>query len=144
MSSSYHPQTHGQTERLNRTLEAGLRAYADKKGADWADWLPMCEAFYNSSTHSSTGKTPFEMNGVVWTDAVTYALSSPMTEGLKCQSAEDVIHGMKEAWEDARMMMMGIREKMKVNADKHRREENMHWVTEYSSVPNISFRPPLN
>jgi hypothetical protein len=67
-----------------------------------------------------------------------------MTEGLKCQSAEDVINGMKEAWEDARMMMMWIREKMKVNADKHRREENMHWVTEYSSVPNISFRPPLN
>ena len=42
MSSSYHPQTDGQTERLNRTLEAGLRAYADKKGSDWADWLPMC------------------------------------------------------------------------------------------------------
>jgi transposase InsO family protein len=123
MSSSYHPQTDGQTERLNRTLEAGLRAYADKKGADWADWLPMCEAFYNSSTHSSTGKTPFEMNGVVWSDAVTYAMRSPTMDGVKSQSAEDVLHGMKEAWEDARLMLMASREKMKENADRGRREE---------------------
>jgi len=123
MSSSYHPQTDGQTERLNRTLEAGLRAYADKKGADWADWLPMCEAFYNSSIHSSTGKTPFEMNGVVWTDAVTYALRSPIMDGIKSQSTEDILNGMKQAWEDARMMLMVRREKMKVNADKDRREE---------------------
>jgi hypothetical protein len=123
MSSSYHPQTDGQTERLNRTLEAGLRAYADKKGADWADWLPLCEAFYNSSTHSSTGKTPFEMNGVVWTDAVTYAMRSPTMEGIKSQSAEDLLNSMKEAWEDARMMLMTRREKMKENADRGRREE---------------------
>ena len=123
MSSSYHPQTDGQTERLNRTLEAGLRAYADKKGAEWADWLPMCEAFYNSSTHSSTGQTPFEMNGVVWTDSVGFAMRSPMMDGLKCQSAEDILSGMKLAWEDARMMLMASREKMKAQADKARRDE---------------------
>ena len=123
MSSSYHPQTDGQTERLNRTLEAGLRAYADKKGTEWADWLPMVESFYNSSTHSSTGKTPFEMNGVVWEDSVTCAMRSPMMDGLKRQSAEDILNGMKMAWEDARMMLMASREKMKVNADKHRRDE---------------------
>jgi transposase InsO family protein len=123
MSSSYHPQTDGQTERLNRTLEAGLRAYADKKGSDWAEWLPMVEAFYNSSIHSSTGKTPFEMNGVVWSDAVTYALRSPTMDGLKSQSAEDLLNGMKEAWEDARLMLMARREKMKVQADKARRDE---------------------
>ena len=123
MSSSYHPQTDGQTERVNRTLEAGLRAYADKKGTDWADWLPMCEAFYNSSTHSSTGKTPFEMNGVVWSDAMMCALRSPMMDGIKSQSAEDVLTGMKVAWEDARLMLVARREKMKVNADKARRDE---------------------
>jgi transposase InsO family protein len=123
MSSSYHPQTDGQTERVNRTLEAGLRAYADKRGTDWADWLPMVEAFYNSSTHSSTGKSPFEMNGVVWTDAVTCALRSPMTDGIKSQSAEDVLTGMRTAWEDARLMLMARRERMKVNADRGRRDE---------------------
>ena len=83
----------------------------------------MCEAFYNSSTHSSTGQTPFEMNGVVWSDAVTYAMRSPVMDGLKRQSAEDILNGMKQAWEDARMMLMASREKMKANADKARRDE---------------------
>ena len=83
----------------------------------------MCEAFYNSSTHSSTGQTPFEMNGVVWTDAVTYAMRSPTMDGLKCQSAEDILNGMKQAWEDARMMMVARREQMKVKADRGRRDE---------------------
>jgi hypothetical protein len=63
------------------------------------------------------------MNGVVWTDAVTYAMSSPIMDGLKCQSAEDILNGMKQAWEDARMMMMVRREKMKINADRDRRDE---------------------
>ena len=123
MSSSYHPQTDGQTERQMRVLSAGLRAYADKKQGDWADHLPMLEAFYNSSRHESTGKTPFEMNGVVWTDAMTLALSSPIMTGVKCQSAEDILSDMKVAWEDARRMLMSKQVKMKEEADKHRRDE---------------------
>jgi hypothetical protein len=123
MSSSYHPQTDGQTERQMRVLTAGLRAYADKKQGDWADHLSMLEAFYNSSRHESTGKTPFEMDGVVWTDAMTLALSSPIMDGVKCQSAEDILIDMKVSWEDARRMLMMKQEKMKAEADRHRRDE---------------------
>jgi hypothetical protein len=46
-----------------------------------------------------------------------------MMDGLKSQSAEDLLNGMKEAWEDARLMLMARREKMKVQADKGRRDE---------------------
>ena len=123
MSSSYHPQTDGQTERMHRVMEAGLRAYADKVGADWADSLPMIEAFYNSSRHESTGKTPFEMNGVVWTDASTLALRSPMMDGIRAQAAEDLLKGVKTAWEDARLMLLSRRETMKKYADRGRRDE---------------------
>ena len=123
MSSSYHPQTDGQTERMHRVMEVGLRAYADKVGEDWADSLPMIEAFYNSSRHESTGKTPYEMNGVVWTDATTLALRSPMLDGIRAQAAEDLLKGVKAAWEDARMMLMSRRETMKRYADRKRRDE---------------------
>jgi len=55
----------------------------------------MIEAFYNSSRHESTGKTPFEMDGVVWTDATTLALRSPMTDGIRAQAAEDLLKGSR-------------------------------------------------
>ena len=123
MSSSYHPQTNAQSERLNRTLEAGLRAYSEKTKKDWATWLPMVEAFYNSSVHDATGKTPFEMNGTVWTDATTLAVTCPSMGHVRSQGAEDVLKGMKSAWEDARQMMLHKREAMKRNADRLRRQE---------------------
>jgi transposase InsO family protein len=123
MSSSYHPQTNAQVERLNRTLEAGLRSYAQRTKKDWAVWLPMVEAFYNSSVHESTGKTPFEMNGTLWTDATTLAVSCPSMDHVRTQGAEDVLKGMKSAWEDARQMMLQKRETMKRNADRLRRRE---------------------
>jgi len=123
MSSSYHPQTDGQTERQMRVLTAGLRAYTDKRQRDWSDHLSMMEAFYNSSRHESTGKTPFEMDGVVWTDAMTLALRSPIMTGVTSQSAEDILTDVKVAWEDARKMLMSKQVRMKAEADRHRRDE---------------------
>src|SRR6185437_16439429 len=62
MSTSYHPQTDGQTERANRTLEDMLRAYVDYHGDDWDEMLTAVEIAVNNSTQSSTGFTPFYMN----------------------------------------------------------------------------------
>jgi hypothetical protein len=76
MSSSYHPQTDGQTERVHRTLEAGLRAYADKVRGDWAERLSMVEAFYNSSTHESTCNTAGYY--VLFCVSLSYARSRPL------------------------------------------------------------------
>jgi hypothetical protein len=123
MSSSYHPQTDGQTERYMRVLTAGLRAYADKKQSEWPKWLTMIEVVYNSSQHESTGKTPFEMNGVVWTDAMSLAVRSPIMDGVRSQSAEDILTDMRRTWEDARRVLMMKRDKMKAQADRHRTDE---------------------
>lgn len=60
-SSAYHPQTDGQTEVVNRTLEMYLRCVTGDKPKEWTKWLPWVEYTYNTSCHSSTGKTPFEV-----------------------------------------------------------------------------------
>jgi hypothetical protein len=60
-SSTYHPQTDGQTEVVNRTLEMYLRCFTGDKPKDWVKWLPWVEFTYNTSWHSSTGRTPFEV-----------------------------------------------------------------------------------
>ncbi|CDJ35438.1 uncharacterized protein EMH_0026050 [Eimeria mitis] len=61
MSSSYHPQTDGQTERLNRTLEQMLRTYIQTDEKDWERLLPALELAYNTTSHSSTELSPFEV-----------------------------------------------------------------------------------
>lgn len=61
-STAYHPQTNGQTERTNQTLEQYLRANLNHLQDDWAALLPMAEFAYNNARHSSTGLTPFYAN----------------------------------------------------------------------------------
>ena len=58
MSTAFHPQTDGQTERLNRTLEEMLRAYVTYKQDQWDEYLPAAEFAYNNSKQASTGFTP--------------------------------------------------------------------------------------
>jgi hypothetical protein len=59
MSTPYHPQTDGQSERTNRTLEDMLRAYVAPDNRDWDQHLPLVEFAYNDSVQASTGYTPF-------------------------------------------------------------------------------------
>jgi hypothetical protein len=62
MSTAFHPQTDGQTERLNRTMEEMLRIYATYRQDQWDEYLPAAEFAYNNSKNASTGFTPFELD----------------------------------------------------------------------------------
>lgn len=58
-STAYHPQTNGQTERSNQTLETYIRHSTCHRQDDWAEWLSMAEFTFNNSTLASTKLTPF-------------------------------------------------------------------------------------
>lgn len=62
LTSAYHPQTDGQTERQNQTLEQYLRIYCALEQDDWVQWLPLAEFAYNDSTHATTKMSPFQAN----------------------------------------------------------------------------------
>ena len=53
MSSSYHPQTYGQKEVVNKCLEAYLRSFVTDKQNRWLHWLHLAEWWYNSTYHTS-------------------------------------------------------------------------------------------
>ncbi len=62
LSNTFYPQTIGQTEKQNSTMEAYLRAFVNFEQNDWAGLLPMAQFTYNNSKNASTGHTPFELN----------------------------------------------------------------------------------
>ncbi|WVZ58693.1 hypothetical protein U9M48_008935, partial [Paspalum notatum var. saurae] len=59
-SSAYHPQTDGQTERINQIMEDMLRACVVTYGKDWESSLPYAEFSYNNGHQTSLGMAPFE------------------------------------------------------------------------------------
>lgn len=61
MSTSFHPQTDGATERANRIISQILRSLVSPKQKDWVSKLPMVEFALNSSINQSTGYAPFEL-----------------------------------------------------------------------------------
>lgn len=80
ISTSYRPQTDGQTERTNRSLEQILRAYVHPLHDDWAEHLSKVEFAYNSHVSAATGMTPFMANyGYDPAVPLTTNFSSPVT-----------------------------------------------------------------
>jgi hypothetical protein len=61
-STVYHPQTDGQTERVNQEVEKYLQMFVRHQQDDWADWLLLVEFSYNNMVNEATGFTPFYLN----------------------------------------------------------------------------------
>jgi hypothetical protein len=88
LTSAYHPETDGQTERQNQTLEQYLRIYCTLEQDDWALWISIAEFAYNDSVHATTGITPFRANqgmdprSANWPTMALGEGESPMAEDL--------------------------------------------------------------
>ena len=61
-STAFHPQSDGQTERVNQVLEQYLRTFCDYQQDNWMDLLPLAEFTYNNAKHTSTQVSPFMAN----------------------------------------------------------------------------------
>jgi hypothetical protein len=127
MSSSYHPQTDGQTERVNQCMETYLSCFVHACPTKWIHWLSLAEFWYNTSFHSTIQRSPFE---------VLYGFP-PCHFGLDASSVSAVPE--LSDWLEQRALMHSLikqhllraQARMKVQADKHRSERSFavgDWV----------------
>jgi len=62
LSTAYHPQTDGQTERINQEIGTFLQHYVNYQQDNWMNWLAAAEFQYNNKKHAATGRTLFKLN----------------------------------------------------------------------------------
>ena len=122
MSTAYHPQTDGLTERANQTIEQMLRAYVNEEQDNWDDCLDLVEFAYNNARQASTGHSPFYLNhGQNPNTPIQMAMAS--NAASKSPSAMSFLKRMNNQIERAIANTAAAQDRQKTFADQHRREE---------------------
>lgn len=140
LSTAFHPQTDGQTERQNQTLEYYLRNYVSWNQDDWARWLPIAQFTYNQTTHSALKISPAEallgvkpeLRSSVETEPPVYSESATARVDEMVKMRQHLTQRLQEA-----------KEKMKRSADKRRQDLTLRvgdWV--YLSSAHIASGRP--
>jgi len=139
MSTGFHPQTDGQTERLNQTIEAYLRAFVSKEQDDWARLLPMAEFAYNNSTTTGNGMSPFYVNYGFHPAAMDPASTEPLNPASQVYT-----HWMSTVHDESRKGLEDAQERMRQYADPVRREPPAYQVGDLVMLNgrNIKTRRP--
>ena len=119
MSSSFHPQTDGQSERAIQTLKSMLRGLVNHKQDDWDLYLPAAEFAYNNAVHSSTGVSPFFLNHG-FHPRVPASLLSPATSS-SALDFDSFVSAQQSALTVARDSLLEAQEQQAKHADAHRR-----------------------
>jgi transposase InsO family protein len=123
LTSGYHPESDGQSERTIQTLEQYLRCFINYQQDDWLTFLPLAEFSYNNSKHASIGVSPF------------YALTGQhprwdfATPGSPVNpSAEDRLDRLQSIHEELREHLLAAQEHQKKAADRYRKATPVYQV----------------
>ena len=113
--TAYHPQTDGQTERINQEIRTFHRHYVNYQQDDWTNWLAAAEFQYNDKRHAVMGKTPFELNfgRHPWKEDLMVKMDIPRVE--------DFLSRLQRSSEQATKAMEEAQKSMKKQFDKKRR-----------------------
>jgi len=121
--TAYHPQTDGQTERVNQELEQYLRVSIDHRQEQWPDWLGTAEFVYNNKIHAATKNSPFKVN---------YGQDLRMGfEGRrkgKYEAAGKFVEKMRKIQEEVKAALGKAQEEMKKFVDRKQRKEEEYKV----------------
>ena len=118
MSTAFHPQTDGQSERTIQTLEEMLRACVLDFQATWDKYIPLMEFAYNNQYHSSIGMAPYEA-------LYGRKCRSPLywdKEGSELIEGPDIVQVTVEKVNVIKAKLKAVQDRQKSYADLHRKE----------------------
>ncbi|KAL0147031.1 hypothetical protein M9458_057555 [Cirrhinus mrigala] len=141
LSSGFHPQSNGQTERANQDLERTLRCMVARNPSSWSQQLSMVEYAHNSLPVSATGLSPFECS-VGYQPPIFPSLESEVA----VPSAHAFVQRCRRTWSGARETLVQVGARTKAKADRHRSRPPVYVVGSkvWLSTKNIPLRSVSN
>jgi len=117
LSTAFHLQTDGQTERMSQELEQYLQFFIENRQKDWPEWLAAAEFVVNNKVHMATKISPFMAN---------YGKELRMGEDIrrkgKVESATEFVERMKKVHKEAEAALKKTQEEMKRHTDRGRKK----------------------
>jgi len=117
LSIAFHPQTDGQTERMNQELEQYLWFFIEHRQKDWPEWLAMAEFAVNNKVHTATKVLPFMANY-----GKEMRIGGDIRKKGKVENAMEFVERMKKVHEEVEVTLRKTQEEMKRYADRGRKE----------------------
>jgi len=93
LSIAYHPQTDGQTERINQEIGMFLWRYVNYQQDNWMDWLAAAEFQYNDKKHAATGRTLFKLN------FRRHSWKGDLMVQMEIPQVKEFLIGIQKSWE---------------------------------------------
>uniref|UniRef100_A0A8C1X6N7 Integrase catalytic domain-containing protein n=1 Tax=Cyprinus carpio TaxID=7962 RepID=A0A8C1X6N7_CYPCA len=141
LSSGFHPQSNGQTERANQDLERVLRCLVSKNPSSWSQQISWVEYAHNSLPMSATGLSPFKCS---------LGYQPPIFPSLESEvavpSAHAFVQRCRHTWSRACETLLQVGRRTKAQADRHRSKPPVYVVGQkvWLSSKNIPLRSLSN
>jgi len=133
-STAYHPQTDGQTKRVNQEVQEFLTMFVNHQQDDWSNWLVVAQFCHNDRIHLATGFSPFFLN-----NGRNLNKGLELTIEQKVQAVDEWVEQLIEACDQARRGLNKVAENMRKQYNKRRQPvkeyKKGYWI--YINAQNL-------
>ena len=130
LSTAYHSQTNGQTERINQKIGTFLQHYMNYQQDNQMEQLATAEFSYNDKKHIATDRIPFELN------FGKHLWKGDLMIQTKIPQIKEFMKNLQESWEHTTHAMKEAQKNMKQQFDKKRRNSQGLKASDHMQLEN--------